>query len=122
MPGGPASVCNADEIVSLANGLQQRFDITVASQDWHPRDHCAFASSHPGKLPGDRVGEGGTEQVLWPVHCVADTPGAELVADLDQAGLARIYTKGTDPHFLDAASYAIFAAERVTSRLAFVLT
>ena len=32
-----------------------------------------------------------------------------------------IYTRG-DPHFLDAATYAVFAAERLAKRMAFVLT
>ena len=31
-----------------------------------------------------------------------------------------IYTRG-DPHFLDAATYAVFAAERLGKRMAFVL-
>jgi len=39
----------------------------------------------------------GQRQILWPVHCVQDTPGAALVAELDTRRIARIIHKGTDP-------------------------
>ena len=35
-------------------------------------------------------------QSLWPVHCLAGTPGAELHPELDLARIARTFRKGTD--------------------------
>jgi nicotinamidase/pyrazinamidase len=69
----------------------------AATQDWHPPEHGSFAANHPGKQPGDVVHLAGLPQILWPVHCVQGTRGAELSADLNTERLARIFFKGTDP-------------------------
>jgi len=37
--------------------------------------------------------------VLWPVHCVQGTRGAELHDGIDQRKLAAVFQKGTDPRF-----------------------
>jgi len=39
----------------------------------------------------------GLQQVLWPIHCVQNTWGAEFVADLDADRITKIFQKGTDP-------------------------
>src|SRR5438132_2799589 len=70
LPGGALPVPHGDEVIPLANELQRRFELVVATQDWHPPDHGSFAANHPGKKPGDRIMLDGTEQILWPVHCV----------------------------------------------------
>jgi nicotinamidase/pyrazinamidase len=96
VPGGALAVARGDEIIPLANALQRHFELVVATKDWHPPDHCSFAANHPGKNPGDRVVIDGIEQILWPVHCVQNTNGAELVRALDTSRIARVFHKGID--------------------------
>jgi nicotinamidase/pyrazinamidase len=96
MPGGPLAVPGADEIIPGINRLIPKFPLVVASQDWHPAGHCSFAASHPGKKEGEIVDVKGVLQILWPVHCVRNTKGAELVASLDQEAVASRFCKGTD--------------------------
>lgn len=97
IPGGALPTKNGDEVVPVANRLQPHFDLVVASQDWHPRDHGSFASNHPGKKPGDVIDLHGLSQILWPDHCVQGSPGAEFHRDLDTSRIARVFRKGTDP-------------------------
>jgi nicotinamidase/pyrazinamidase len=96
-PGGALAVPGGDEVIDVANRMQQHFDLVVATQDWHPADHKSFAANHPGKEPGQVIELAGMEQVLWPVHCVQGTPGAELAPGLDRDKIARVFQKGTDP-------------------------
>ena len=84
-----------DQTVPVANALIDNFDIVVATQDWHPANHGSFITQHPGKKVGDRVELDGLTQVVWPVHCVRDTPGAELHRDLDLSK-ATVFPKGTE--------------------------
>ena len=96
-PGGALAVPEGDQVIPVINGLQPRFNLVVATQDWHPPNHGSFAANHQGKQPGDVVELGGLEQILWPVHCVHHTPGAAFPPDLGQARIARVFPKGTDP-------------------------
>jgi len=96
-PGGALAVPEGDRVIPVINGLQPRFNLVVATQDWHPPDHGSFAANHQGKQPGDVVELGGLEQILWPVHCVHHTPGAALHPDLEHARFARVFQKGADP-------------------------
>lgn len=96
-PGGALAVPGGDEVIDVANRMQQHFDLVVATQDWHPADHKSFAVNHPGKEPGQVIELAGMKQVLWPAHCVQDTTGAELVPELRRSKIARIFQKGTDP-------------------------
>jgi nicotinamidase/pyrazinamidase len=82
-PGGALAVERGDEIAPRVNELAGSgdFDLVVATRDWHPADHGSF------------VPEGGT----WPVHCVADTPGAQLHPGLDATRVDVIVDKGQDP-------------------------
>ncbi|MGA2068490.1 MAG: bifunctional nicotinamidase/pyrazinamidase [Thermoguttaceae bacterium] len=95
-PGGPLGVPEGDQVIPPANALQGCFDLVVATQDWHPANHGSFAVNHPGKRPGDVIELAGLTQVLWPVHCVAGTPGAELHPALAPGRIARVFRKGTD--------------------------
>ena len=97
LPGGALPVPNGDEVIAVINKLQPRFELIVATQDWHPADHGSFAANHPGKQPGDRIMLDGIEQILWPVHCVQKTRGAEFAPSLEISRLARVFQKGTDP-------------------------
>src|SRR5438067_4582815 len=97
LPGGALAVPRGDEVIAIANGLQPRFDLVVATQDWHPAGHGSFASSHPRSKPGDLVELGGLQQVLWPDHCVQASPGAAFAAKLQMNRVEAIFRKGTDP-------------------------
>jgi nicotinamidase/pyrazinamidase len=96
LPGGALAVPHGDEVIPLANELQPRFDLVLATQDWHPPDHGSFAPNHPGKKPGDRIILDGIEQILWPVHCVQNTHGAEFAPSFDTARIAHVFHKGTE--------------------------
>lgn len=97
IPGGALAVDDGHAVVPTANRVQSRFDLVVATQDWHPPDHGSFASNHPGRKPGEMTELGGLPQVLWPDHCVQGTPGAEFHESLDLSRIARVFRKGTDP-------------------------
>jgi nicotinamidase/pyrazinamidase len=94
LPGGALAVSDGDAVLSLANALIPRFDLVVATQDWHPKDHQSFASQHPGRKPGELTTLGGLPQVLWPEHCVQGSKGAELEASLDVTKVEKIFRKG----------------------------
>lgn len=97
IPGGALPVPNGDEIVPVVNRLQSKFDLIVATQDWHPPKHSSFAASHLGKNPGDWIELDGFRQVLWPVHCVQGTQGADFAPGLNQSRWGKVIFKGTDP-------------------------
>jgi len=82
-PGGALAVDGGDEIAARVNELIRsgRFDLVVATRDWHPADHGSFEP------------HGGT----WPVHCVADTPGAQLHPGLDTSRVDVVVDKGRHP-------------------------
>ena len=96
-PGGALAVANGDETIAIANRLLPHFATVAATQDWHPANHGSFAANHPGKQPYEMIDLHGLMQVLWPVHCVQDTPGAELRGDLDRSRITEVFHKGTDP-------------------------
>ncbi len=94
--GGSLAVPGGEETVYLANQLQKHFDLIVATQDWHPHDHMSFAANHPEKGVGEVIMVEGVSQVLWPIHCVQGTKGAEFHPDLDMRRVGKIVHKGTD--------------------------
>jgi nicotinamidase/pyrazinamidase len=97
MPGGALAVPDGDAVVTVANRLAGQFDLVIATKDWHPRDHGSFITAHPGKAVGDLATLGGMDQVVWPVHCVQESPGAEFHDDLDAGAINEVIVKGTDP-------------------------
>lgn len=68
------------------------------TKDWHPADHVSFFTNNPGTEAFQELelAEGRT-QVMWPPHCVQNTPGAEILINIE--GAARIVEKGTNPQF-----------------------
>jgi len=82
-PGGALGVAEGDTIAPRINELaaDPRFELVVATRDWHPLDHGSFAE------------RGGP----WPVHCVQDTEGAELHPALERALVDVVLDKGQDP-------------------------
>jgi nicotinamidase/pyrazinamidase len=84
-PGGALPVPDGDAIAPRVRELidSGRFALVVATRDWHPAGHGSFTTSHP---PG-----------IWPPHCVAGTPGAELHDAVPRERVDVIVDKGTDP-------------------------
>jgi nicotinamidase/pyrazinamidase len=82
-PGGALAVPEGDRIADRINQLAAsgRYDLVVATRDWHPSNHGSFAE------------QGGQ----WPIHCVQGTEGAELHPALDRSNLDVVIDKGTDP-------------------------
>jgi nicotinamidase/pyrazinamidase len=97
LPGGALPVPRGNEIIPLVNTALKGFELVVATQDWHPRDHASFASNHPGKKVYEKILLGGLEQVLWPDHCVQGTEGAAFADRLNMNPVEAIFRKGTDP-------------------------
>ena len=89
MPGtGELPVPEAHSIVSIINVLSQKFMHVAVSLDWHPKDHASFASSHPKKEAFSSIkvsyGKKEMEQILWPNHCVQNSPGSQLHPKLEE--------------------------------------
>jgi nicotinamidase/pyrazinamidase len=96
-PGGALAVNEGDQVVSVANRCMKAFELVVATQDWHPADHASFAANHEGRKPGDVIDLDGLDQVMWPVHCVQESSGAEFHPELDFDRVDKVFRKGTDP-------------------------
>jgi nicotinamidase/pyrazinamidase len=69
-PGGSIPALHGAKIAATLSGVAQAFAaggaVIFTTQDWHPADHRSF-KENGGSLP---------------IHCVRNTPGAELHADL----------------------------------------
>lgn len=97
LPGGALGVLEGDQVIPVANRIQEYFDIVIATADWHPPGHGSFASSHPGCKAGDVIELSGMPQVLWPDHCVQHTEGAEFSPHLNTGKIDKVIYKGMDP-------------------------
>jgi nicotinamidase/pyrazinamidase len=111
-PGGALAVPRGDEVVPILNGIAEKFRAVVLTQDWHPCGHLSFASAHPGKHPYETIIAAYGPQVLWPDHCVQDTPGAALHDDLRIPHAALVVRKGID-RTIDSYS-AFYENDRTT--------
>lgn len=106
-PGGHLPVPEGDQVVPVANKLidSGKYDMVLASQDWHPAGHGSFASAHPGKKPFEMGMLSGKPQMMWPDHCVQNTEDARLHPALNIDGIDFIQQKGQKP---DVDSYSAF--------------
>jgi nicotinamidase/pyrazinamidase len=95
-PGGSLEVPGGDKIITIINAIQHKFDLVIATQDWHPQNHVSFASNHDGKKPFDKIEWHGMEQILWPDHCVQNSNGAEFHPELNLEKVEAIFRKGMD--------------------------
>jgi nicotinamidase/pyrazinamidase len=112
LPGGALAVPRGDEVVAVINRIARRFDNVILTQDWHTPNHISFAASHPGKKPFETVQLAYGTQVLWPVHCVQGTRGADFAAALEVPHAQAIVRKGYHAH---TDSYSAFLeADRTT--------
>lgn len=106
MPGGTLAVPGGNEIIPVINGIQEKFDLVVTTQDWHPIGHMSFASNHQGKNPFEKIEVNGMEQILWPDHCIQESAGAEFHPNLKMNRTEAVIRKGMSP---DIDSYSAFA-------------
>jgi len=77
--------------------LKEAGFLIYATQDWHPVNHVSFFTNHPGKKAFDVIQLHQKDQVLWPPHCVQNTPGAEIL--LDNKLFKTVVRKGMDPQY-----------------------
>lgn len=94
-PGGALAVPNADQINSKINSLMEsgRYKTIVGTQDWHPKNHKSFASTHNMK-PFMEFKAEGLGPVLWPDHCVQGSEGAKFHSDINTNRFNLILRKG----------------------------
>ncbi|MEO6683892.1 MAG: isochorismatase family protein [Ginsengibacter sp.] len=74
-PGGTLPSPAGDSVIPVINSLLDRFDLVIASKDWHPEKTVHFEN--------------------WPVHCVRATHGADFHKDLDISKIDEVVLKGT---------------------------
>jgi len=102
LKNGPLAVEGTDEAYIRAveentKKLKAAGFLTYATQDWHPANHASFFTNHKGKKAFDVIKLHGKDQVLWPPHCVQNTPGAEIL--LDKKLFKAVVRKGMDPQY-----------------------
>jgi nicotinamidase/pyrazinamidase len=101
-PNGALAVTEGDLLVPQINALMRQFSCVVLTQDWHPIDHASFAANHPGAAAFSMIEMPYGPQVLWPVHCVQGTKGAEfhrnLQVDAAQLIVRKGFRKGIDSY------------------------
>ena len=94
LPGGALAVADGDAILPGIHALAAQFDHVILTQDWHPRGHISFASTHGLQPFTDTVQAAYGTQTLWPDHCIQGTPGAALHPALDIPHAELILRKG----------------------------
>lgn len=97
LPGGTLAVANGNEIIPIINKIQCYFDLVIATQDWHPANHKSFVSNHPDRIVFETIDLNGTEQILWPEHCIQGSIGSDFAQDLNTHKITIIIRKGTNP-------------------------
>ncbi len=104
LPGGALAVPQGFEVIGPITKLAGEFRHIAATQDWHPAVHFSFASRH-GKSPFEQIETDGGPQVLWPDHCIQDTPGAQIHPEILGLKPSVLIRKGTNP---ETDSYSAF--------------
>lgn len=108
-PGGALAVAGGDTIIPTINKLLPQFDLVIFTKDWHPANHKGFASNWKFAKPFEHAftynhhdsSETIDHGIVWPDHCVQDTPGADLHKDLDFGKCKNefyIFKKGMNIH------------------------
>lgn len=99
-PEGALAVVDGDQVVNPLNSAfrytRERSGLTVATRDWHPAVTPHFADY------------GG----VWPIHCVQDTPGAEIRQDLAVDNETVIISKGMG----QTDGYSAYEGEAIDGR------
>lgn len=98
-PGGALEVREGDQVVAPVNRLLAVPGwLKVATRDWHPPDHVSFKA------------QGGA----WPLHCVAESPGARFHPGMDASRVDFIVSKATRR---DADAYSGFEGTALAADL-----
>ena len=105
-PGGALAVDGGNEIIPLINAIWQQYDVKCLTQDWHPKGHSSFASSHKAKAPFEIIEMFYGAQTLWPDHCIMGSEGAAFHPDLETSFANMIVRKGSNPK---VDSYSAFS-------------
>jgi nicotinamidase/pyrazinamidase len=70
-------ICEINTFLVAMHTIRSRKSLILATKDWHPEDHCSFAT--------------------WPPHCIYHTAGAGLVTSENL--FDHIIYKGTNPKY-----------------------
>ena len=96
---------SAADTLSLLEPLRKQVEearhkgaLIVYTRDWHPQNHSSFRS-HGGP---------------WPMHCVADSPGAQLMPPLEARKEDVVVNKGVST---EGAGYSGFEDTGLAKRL-----
>lgn len=102
LPGGALGVSYGNDVLPVLLGYISKFESRglpiFATRDWHPPNHCSFRE------------QGG----VWPIHCVAGSPGAEPPSLLRLPSSTVIVTKGTVP---ETEGYSGFQGTTLNAQL-----
>jgi nicotinamidase/pyrazinamidase len=94
LPLGALAVPGGADIVAPIMKAMDQFHTCIVTQDWHPRGHISFASTHKAH-PFATIDLYGQQQTLWPEHCIRTTPGAGLVNGIEHhPHVALVLRKG----------------------------
>lgn len=95
--GGSLAVPKAEEIIPYINSLMEEnfYDEIILTQDWHPKNHKSFAQTMNQPI-GQTIILNGIPQMMWPVHCVENSFGADFHKDLNLSKVTHIIQKGTN--------------------------
>ncbi len=110
---GNLAVNGGQRIGALFNEIfrifKERGVLTVTTQDWHPKGHISFASTHSqAPFTMKTIAYEGCppkDHTLWPDHCIQRSHGAELMVDTRH--VQQQFTKGEEP----VESYSIVTNE-----------
>ncbi len=122
LPGGALAVPGSARLPEQALLLVPLFPLVIVTLDWHPLRHISFAATHPGKKVGDFIEVQGKQQRLWPVHCLQNSPGAELAHCLKGVKFDYTVHKGTYPEFDSYSAFFDNARHRATGLAEFLLS
>jgi nicotinamidase/pyrazinamidase len=101
-PGGSLAVTDGDQVIPVINGLIPQFEVVVYTRDWHPEKHISFATTPR------------FTDKSWPVHCVANTHGADFHPALSFNLNAVIIDQGTEA---DTEAYSGFQGTNLAKNL-----
>ncbi|MEY2904100.1 MAG: hypothetical protein RJA52_116 [Bacteroidota bacterium] len=71
--GGLLEHKGSDSMIEEINKISKDYDIVLNIKDYHPIEHISFAANHPWRKPWQNF----NGIILWPIHCIAGTYGAE---------------------------------------------
>lgn len=105
LTGGSMPLPGGEAVIPLASQLEGCFRLVVATQQWHPAYHKTFANTHAGREPGEVVTYKKQTLRLGPTHCVQNTRGAELAANLMLNRVNKVVRRGGDAEIDDYSAF-----------------